>query len=152
MYGGSFASAAFTFSRNAASTPSTSDACTTFSSAPRTSARSAVVITETDPTYPSGVLYWFSGDVDGAVTRNPSGPSTSQSRANSAAPFINGYAVVCSHALSPPNAKCSHRCRLNHSPDMGQLAHTGLPSPRSPTGLLMAQMSLLWCAHQPAQP
>ena len=56
----------------------------------RISARSIVDAIDTAARPPSGVMNLCSGDVDGDVTRCPFPSSTSQSRQNSAAPFITG--------------------------------------------------------------
>ncbi len=54
--------------------------------------------------FPSGVVKLFSVDSEGQVVRWPEPSSISQSRQNSAAPFMTGYAVVRRNSLSPPNA------------------------------------------------
>jgi len=58
----------------------------------------------TTPLVPSGVMKPISGDVLGMVTSRPVPSSTSQSRQNSAAPFMSGQAVSRRNFLSPPNA------------------------------------------------
>ena len=53
---------------------------------------------------PSGVRKLSSGEVEGAVTRCPLPSSISQSRPNSAAPFMTGQARSRRNLASRPNA------------------------------------------------
>ena len=54
------------------------------------SSRSMLLAMLTAECLPSGVTNWFSGEVEGAVTRWPLPSSIRKSRQNSAAPFIKG--------------------------------------------------------------
>ena len=65
---------------------------------------SIVVATLTAAFVPSGRMKPSSGEPEGAVTRWPWPSSMSQSRQNSAEPFMMGHAVSRRNFLSPLNA------------------------------------------------
>ena len=64
---------------------------------------SDVVEADVAVSWPSGARKTFSGEKDGAVARPPLPSGTSQSSANSAAPFRSGQAKSRSHASSRVN-------------------------------------------------
>jgi len=98
------ARAAFSFAANSASARNTRAASMQLANNSEISAISMVQPSLVSAVRPSGATKLFSVDSDGHVVSFPSFRSTSQSRQNSAADFISGYARVRKNVESPVKA------------------------------------------------